>query len=431
MKMSNPRTSAFLFFLLLALTASSCTQGGDRQGGNRQGGGPQGGERRGGGRGGRGSPVEAAGNSGKPVPVQLAALKQQQVQRMVEAVGSLVAFEEVVVSSEVEGKVADVLAGLGDRVEEGQVLVQIAPAELQLATEQQRAALDQVRARLGLSDGETTLRDIRDAAGVKKAAADLSEAEQKYQRAKDLFDQGLVPRQSYEEAESRYKSMQANYDLALQDVRNLLAVLKQYTATSELASKKLQDTEIKAPLAGYVKGKAISQGEYVRVQTALITIVRVNPLKAIINIPEKMAGWVTVGRPVTISVEAYPDRKFTGRIARMNPTVDPETRSFVAVGHVDNNEGLLKPGFFLRASIPSNRVENLLTIPQRALNYTYGVYSVYVLKGNQAEQREVKIGDRLADDVEILAGLSEGDQVAIPVNPGQQLYNGAPVEVAP
>ena len=73
----------------------------------------------------------------------------------------------------------------------------------------------------------------------------------------------------------------------------------------------------------------------------------------------------------------------------------------------------------------------MLTVPQKALAYTYGVYSVCVLKGNQAQQQEVKIGDRLGGDVEILAGLSEGDQVAISVNPGQQLYNGAPVEVAP
>ena len=427
MKMSNRRTSAFLFFLFLALMASSCTRGGDTRGGDAQ---RQGGNQRGSGRRGQGQ-VQASGDSARPVPVQLAVVKQQQVSRMVEAVGSLVPFEEVVVSSEVEGKVNDIMVGLGDRVEKGDVLVQIAPTELQLASDQQKAALEQVRARLGLSDGETTLRDIRDAAGVKKAAADLADAEQKYQRAKDLFEQGLVPRQSYDETDARLKSAQANYDLALQEVRNLLASLKQYTATSELAGKKLRDTEIRAPLAGYVKGKAISEGEYVRVQTALVTIVRVNPIKAIINIPEKMAGWVTVGRPVTISVEAYPDRKFTGRIARMNPTVDPETRSFVAVGHVDNGEELLKPGFFLRASIPSNRVENLLTIPQKALAYTYGVYSVFVLKGNQAQQREVKIGDRLGGDVEILEGLSEGDHVAISVNQGQQLYNGAPVEVAP
>jgi len=71
----------------------------------------------------------------------------------------------------------------------------------------------------------------------------------------------------------------------------------------------------------------------------------------------------------------------------------------------------------------------VLTIPQKALVYAYGVYSVYVLQGNQVEQREVKIGDRLGEDVEIVGGLTEGEQVAIPIHEGQVLFAGAAVEV--
>jgi multidrug efflux pump subunit AcrA (membrane-fusion protein) len=111
--------------------------------------------------------------------------------------------------------------------------------------------------------------------------------------------------------------------------------------------------------------------------------------------------------------------------------VTPETRSFTALARVENSEGLLKPGFFYRASIPSEQVESLLTIPQKALSYAYGVYSVYVLQGGQVQQREVKIGDRLEESVEIVSGLTEGDQVALPINQGQLLFAGAPVEVAP
>ncbi|OFV94643.1 MAG: hypothetical protein A3H28_00595 [Acidobacteria bacterium RIFCSPLOWO2_02_FULL_61_28] len=363
--------------------------------------------------------------------MQLAAVKTQPVRRTVEAVGSLFADEEVVVSSEVEGRTNEVLVDVGDRVTEGQVLVQISPTELQLASQQQQAALEQIRARLGLSESETTLRDIRDAAGVKKAAADLADVQQKFERAKELSEEGLLPRQGYEEAEARFKSAQANYDLALQEVRNLLAALKQVSVTSELAQKKLRDTQIRAPFGGYVKARSVAPGQFLRVQTPVFTLVRVDPLRARIAIPEKMAGWIPAGQAVTIFVEAYPDRPFTGKIARANPVVDPQTRSYEAEAVVQNREGLLRPGFFVKASIPTDRVENLLTIPQKALNYAYGVYSVYVVQGNQVQQREVKIGDRLANDVEIVAGLAAGDQAAIPVNQGQLLFNGASVDIAP
>jgi len=425
-KKPSQRTIPFFLFLGLALLASSCTRGGDTPGG-----GPPGGGQRGAGRGGPGGPAQASGNSTTPIAVQLAAVKTQPVRRTVEAVGSLFADEEVVVSSEVEGRTNEVLVDVGDRVTEGQVLVQISPTELQLASQQQQAALEQIRARLGLSESETTLRDIRDAAGVKKAAADLADVQQKFERAKELSEEGLLPRQGYEEAEARFKSAQANYDLALQEVRNLLAALKQVSVTSELAQKKLRDTQIRAPFGGYVKARSVAPGQFLRVQTPVFTLVRVDPLRARIAIPEKMAGWIPAGQAVTIFVEAYPDRPFTGKIARANPVVDPQTRSYEAEAVVQNREGLLRPGFFVKASIPTDRVENLLTIPQKALNYAYGVYSVYVVQGNQVQQREVKIGDRLANDVEIVAGLAAGDQAAIPVNQGQLLFNGASVDIAP
>lgn len=397
-----------LFLLFISLTAASCNRGRNQRG-----------------------QVRAAADSSRPIAVQVAVVARREISRTVEVVGSFTADDEVVISSEVDGRVTDVHVGMGDRVEEGEVLVEIEPAELELASQQQKAALDQVRARLGLNNGETTLQDIREAATVKRASADLADTEQKFARARELHEQGLVPRQGFEEAEARFKTAQANYDLALQEVRNLLATLKQYTATSELAEKKLRDTRIRAPFSGFVKGKDVSAGQYLRVQAPVVTLVNVDWVKASLHIPEKMAGWIRVGQTVTISVDAYPDRKFTGRISRINPTVDPETRAFTSLARVENGEGLLKPGFFFRASIPSEQVESLLTIPQKALVYAYGVYSAYILQGSRVQQREVKIGDRLEEAVEIVGGLTEGEQVAIPINQGQVLFAGASVEVAP
>jgi RND family efflux transporter MFP subunit len=368
-------------------------------------------------------------DTAKPIAVEAVEVSMREVRRTIESVGSFSPAEDVVISSEVDGQVIDVLAGFGDRVEEGEVLVEIAPAEHELAVEQQKAAIEQVRARLGLNDGESTLSDIREAVTVRKAAADLADAQQKFNRAKGLLEEGLLPRQGYEDAEARLKSSQANYDLSLQDVRNLLATLRQNTVASELAEKKLRDTKIRAPFSGYVQGKDVSTGQYVRVQTPVMTIVRTDYVKATVQIPERMAAWVRIGQKVDIIVDAYPDRKFTGAVRRINPVVDPETRTFAIQARVDNPDGLLKPGFFVRASIPSDQVEELMTIPQKALVYAYGVYSVYVVQGKQVEQREVRIGDRVGEEVEIISGLTEGEQVAIPLNEGQALFAGAAVEI--
>jgi RND family efflux transporter MFP subunit len=402
------RVLAVCFLFLVVFTAASCSRGRAP-----------------------GGPVRASADSAQPIPIQVVPAAREEIRRMVEVVGSFTADDEVVISSEVDGRVTDVHVAMGDRVERGELMVEVSPAEFQLAAAQQKAALEQIRARLGLNNGETTLEDIREAATVKRAAADLADAEQKFRRASELLEQGLLPRQGYEDAEARLKSSQANYDLALQEVRNLLATLRQSIVTHELAEKKLRDTQIRAPFSGFVKGKDVSTGQYIRVQSPVVTLVNVDWVKAPMQIPEKLAAWIRVGQMVTVSVDAYPDRKFSGRISRINPTVTPETRSFTALARVENSEGLLKPGFFYRASIPSEQVESLLTIPQKALSYAYGVYSVFVLQGSQVQQREVKIGDRLEESVEIVSGLTEGDQVAIPINQGQLLFAGAAVEVAP
>jgi multidrug efflux pump subunit AcrA (membrane-fusion protein) len=173
-----------------------------------------------------GKQVDAAGLK-KAAAVRVARAELKQVRREVESVGSLFPYEEVTVSSEVEGRVDQVLADVGDRVNAGQPLVKVSPIELALTLDQQRASLQQVRARLGLADEKGDLQDVREAAEVKKAAADLADAEQKYRRGKSLLDQGLLPRESFDETEARYKSARAAYDLAVQSVQHLRAQLQE------------------------------------------------------------------------------------------------------------------------------------------------------------------------------------------------------------
>ncbi|HYV07246.1 MAG TPA: biotin/lipoyl-binding protein, partial [Blastocatellia bacterium] len=231
-----------------------------------------------------GKQVDAA-SSAKPVSARVIQADLKAIRRNVESVGSLFPLEEVTVSSEVEGKVDQVLVDVGDHVTAGQPIVKVSPTELQLTLDQQRASMRQARARLGLPDNGEDLKDVRAAAEVKKAAADLADAEQKYQRAKALFEQGLVPKQSFDEAESRYNAARAAYDLSVQAIENLRAQLVQSRASSQLAQKKVNDAVIRAPFAGQVKERTVTQGQYLKVQTPVMVIVNVNPIRVRLKVP--------------------------------------------------------------------------------------------------------------------------------------------------
>jgi RND family efflux transporter MFP subunit len=377
----------------------------------------------------RGRAAEGAATN-PPIKAHVVPVVSRDVRRNVEAVGSLFPFEEVTVSSEVEGRVAEIYVDVGDRVARTRPLVKILPVELRLAVEQEQAALEQIKVRLTSSGGGNALEHPQDAAEVKKAEADRTDAEQKYARAKELFDQGLIARGVFDEAETRYNAARAGYDMALQSVRNLQAQAAQRSAAVALADKKLNDAVIRAPFAGQVKARMVSPGQYVKVQTPVMVLVDNDPLRLRLNVPEKMAAWVAVDQEVKVQVEAYPARTFVGKIARLNPSVDPQTRSFEVEALLDNSEGLLKPGFFARVTIASSHVDRALLVPEGALRYLYGVYKVYAVDKGLLRETEVKLGSRDRDEVEVVEGLRAGAQVAVPLE-GQEPRDGAPVLVTP
>ena len=147
------------------------------------------------------------------IKARIVAVEKRDLRRDVSSVGSLFAFDEVAVSSEIEGRVDRVFVDLGDRVNAGQALVQVSPIELGLARDQQQASLQATRAKLGMTDGADDVPDPTKAAEAQRGAADLSDAESKYKRAKSLFDDGLVPKGTLDEAEAKFHSARAAYDI--------------------------------------------------------------------------------------------------------------------------------------------------------------------------------------------------------------------------
>ncbi len=375
-------------------------------------------------------PTSVLGDAAHPVPVRVYTVAEETTQRRVQAVGSLYALEESTLSAQVEGRVAQVLADVGDTVKEGQPLILLDPQELQFEVDRQRGLVRQVRAQLGIGPDDPPPADPRKLASVQRAEADRFDADRKYARAREMFQDKLISQQQLDEAASRYQSTQATYNVALQEVDRLKALLLSSDASEKLAEKKLSDASIRAPFPGAIKTRDVHPGEYLRVQGPVMVLVRTDRLRARLAVPERWAGWVKEGTTVDLQVEAFPGETFHGRVSRINPAVSQDSRTFDAEALLVNLDGRLKPGFFVQASIPSEKHEETIFLPEAAVNYRYGVYKVFLLHGNRVSERQIRPAGQTEDQrgrrFEVADGLKPGDQVA--VSDSGDLRDGATVQ---
>jgi RND family efflux transporter MFP subunit len=375
-------------------------------------------------------PTSVLGDATHPAPVHFYIVVEETARRRIQAVGSLYALEESTLSSEVEGRVAGVLADTGDNVREGQPLVRLNPQELQFEVERQRGLVTQVRAQLGIGPNDPPPSDPKKIASVQRAEADLFDADHKYSRAKEMFRDNLISQQQLDEAASRFQSTQATYTVALQEVDRLKALLVSSEASERLAEKKLSDSTIRAPYPGSIKTRDVHPGEYLRVQSPVMVLVRTDRLRARLAVPERWAGWVKDGVTIDLHVEAFPGQVFQGKISRINPAVAQDSRTFEAEALLVNLDGRLKPGFFVQASIPSEKEEKTIFLPESAVNYRYGVYKVFLLNGNRVSERQIRPAGQTEDErgrrFEVAEGLKPGDRVAVAVS--GELHDGAIVQ---
>ena len=153
-------------------------------------------------------------------------------------------------------------------------------------------------------------------------------------------------------------------------------------------------------------------GEYVSPTSKVATIVRINPLRIRIDIPEQAIPEVKVGQSVSVTTSAWPDKNFSGRIARISPNVTPSSRTLSVEAEIDNSSGALKPGQFASVRILQSRSQPAVLVPARAVQTDAGVSRVFVIKDGRAEQRLVQLGQTESDLMEIKSGVAEGEQVA-------------------
>jgi len=359
--------------------------------------------------------AQARGRDDVAKSVKVEAVGEETVTRSVEVVGTLAAVDEVTVSSEADGIVSKILHDLGDRVRSGDVMVELDREKAQYNLEQQRAALARALAQYGAPDPQH-LPPQEKTPDVQKASADLAQAKQSFDRANQLFKRTLVPQQTLDDAATALQSKQASYDSSLQNAKNLQASIAAADAAMKLADRQLRDTYIRAPFDGYVQHRFVNLGQLVKgsgTPVPVMSVVRIDPLRVTGEIPEKMVPWIAVGQPVESHVDAYPDKAIAGKMSRISPAVNSATRAFPFEALVPNDGALLKPGTFARLSVRTNKADKVLTLPYSALQYRYGVNRVFVVKGDRLVARELKVGERLGDRIEIVSGVDAGEPVAM------------------
>ena len=368
---------------------------------------------------------ESTANS-EPVAIEVttAAAIKRELPRFFEATGSLAGDQQTDVAPQTSGKVVAVGVDIGSSVRRGQMLVRLDDAELKLRVaqasaqvEQAKAAVRQAEEKIGLRSGQAF--DPNRVADVAAAKVTLDLAEKNLQRAEKLIESGDVSRSFYDDARARRDQLKEQYEVALARARQDYAgvdVARTNVANAQaqlgLAQKSLQYAVIPAPIDGFVTERVADLGEYVSPQQKVVTIVRTNPLRIRIDIPEQAIAAVKVGQSVSISTSAWPDKNFAGRVARIAPNVTAQSRTLTVEAEIDNSNNALKPGQFATVRILQERAEPAVLIPARAVVNDAGVNRVYVIKDGHAEQRLVQTGQTDGDLIEIRNGIAADEQVA-------------------
>lgn len=358
--------------------------------------------------------------------VRLAEAKLDTISRSVEVNGTLAAQDQVAVAFKVAGRIDRLPVDLGDFVKQGQLLAGLDQTDFRLAVEQAEAALQQARARLGLSgsDGDSRV-VIEQTPLVIQAKAALEEARLNRDRARQMLEEKLLAKADYDTAEANFQIADGRYQDAIEEIRNRQATLAQRRSELELARQRLADAELRAPIAGAVLMREGSVGQYVAPGTAVVTIVRMSPLRLQLPVPERAAAGVRIGQTISLSVENDP-QPYTGIVSRLSPAIDAANRTLLVEASIPNEHGRLKPGSFVQASLITQSSDRAIFVPSSALVVFAGIEKVFLVEEGRSAERLVRTGRRDDDRVEIVEGLKAGDRVV--VMPGN-LVGGTPVLV--
>jgi len=367
-----------------------------------------------------------AGAPAQPVAIEVttATAISRELPQFFEATGSLTGDEQTDVAPSIAGKVVSINVDLGSYVKRGQTIVRLDDVDAKLRVQQAQAQVEQTKASLRQAEEKVGIRpgqsfDINRLPDVANARVAYELAEKNQRRSEKLIESGDISRLLYDEQKARRDQLKEQYEAALSLARqNYAAVMtaRANVANSEsqlnLAVRSQSYANVYSPIDGFVSDRPADLGEYVSTTTKVATVVKTNPLRLRIDIPEQAIPTVSVGQTVSVTTSAWPERNFSGRIARISPNVTPTSRTLTVEAEVENSGNLLKPGQFATVRILQQRAAPAVLVPARAIRTESGVSRVFVIKDGKALERQVQLGQTEGDLVQIKNGIVENETVA-------------------
>jgi membrane fusion protein (multidrug efflux system) len=344
------------------------------------------------------------------VAVAPAVAVEQPIARFIRATGTLMAEEQADVAAETAGRVIAAPVERGTPVSQGAELVRLSSTETDAQLKEAQANAAQIEARLGFTSGGSF--DVNDVPEVQNAKASYELAQSEFARIKSLLDQKVVSQSEYDQRRTQMEASRQQYEAAKNGAAQQYQSLQAARARVALARKAFTDTVVRAPFNGVVAQRLVSVGDYVTKGMKIAVVVRVNPLRVQLTVPEQFISAISVGQPVGFVVDAYPGRQFEGRVKYIAPAVQADQRALTVEAVVPNPKGDLKPGLFATARIEQHARTPGVLVPAAAVQTSSGTSRVFVVNGDHVEERVVSIGQTVGDATEITNGLKAGERVA-------------------
>ncbi len=349
----------------------------------------------------------------------------QKLVRTTVALGALHAHDRATLSAKVAGRVKEILVDVGSQVKAGDLLAQIDPRDYELKVQQAEAALAQARVRVGLAvAGQDDQIETEKISSVQEAKAVLDEAKANYDRIAKLQAERIISQAEVETAASTYGVALNRYQNTINEARERQAVVVQRRAELMIARQQLADSAVRASFDGAIQDRRANLGEYLTVGAPVVTLVGMNPLRLRTEVAERDVPKIRLGQEFHFFVEGDTNA-YRGTISRISPAINEENRMLIVEADIPN-PGWLHPGSFVRSEILIPESAPALTVPLPAILSFAGIEKVFIVRDGKALERQVSVGDRSKNWVEILSGITAEDRVIL--NPGN-LRTGQPLSL--
>jgi membrane fusion protein (multidrug efflux system) len=257
-----------------------------------------------------------------------------------------------------------------------------------------------------------------------KASLDLADAE--FNRMRSLVDQKVISMSEFDQRRTQLEAARQSYQMAQNAAEQSFRSLEAARARVALAKKALADTAVRAPLTGLVVERVVSVGDYVTKGAKVATVVRIDPLRVELTVPEQHVSLIKVGQQVRLTVDAYPNEEFEATIRYVSPALRSDQRALTVEAIAINKDGRLKPGLFATALVRQPDAAAALLVPSTAVETIAGTSRVYVVKDNKVQARIVTTGEKVASQIELTSGVAKDEAVA--TEPKGRLSDGQTVK---